>query len=277
MNRYINIKGKLYDFAIPRVMGILNITPDSFYSASRLDSASDILDRARRMIKSGVDIIDIGGYSSRPGAQDISVKEEIDRVRVALDVLKTNFPDQILSIDTFRAEVARFAIEEFEVDIVNDISAGSLDKEMFSLISDKNIPYVLMHMQGTPSDMQLDPQYSDVVHDLILWFSEKIEALVSLGVNDIIIDPGFGFGKSIDHNYELLARLHVFEVLERPMLVGLSRKSMIWKTLSITPEESLPGTIALNSHALKGGANIIRVHDIPEAVQTVKLYKQVSD
>jgi dihydropteroate synthase len=224
-----------------------------------------------------VDIIDIGGYSSRPGAQDISVKEEIDRVRVALDVLKTNFPDQILSIDTFRAEVARFAIEEFEVDIVNDISAGSLDKEMFSLISDKNIPYVLMHMQGTPSDMQLDPQYSDVVHDLILWFSEKIEALVSLGVNDIIIDPGFGFGKSIDHNYELLARLHMFEVLERPILVGLSRKSMIWKALSITPEESLPGTIALNSHALKSGANIIRVHDIPEAVQTVKLYKQVSD
>lgn len=258
-------------------MGILNTSPDSFFEGSRSLSRSSINARIDKMIASGVDIIDIGGYSSRPGADNISVDEEISRIRTALEIVSRNYPQQLVSLDTFRSEVARFGIEEFGVDIINDISGGMLDKNMFSLIAEKNVPYILMHMQGSPETMQNNPVYDNIINDLILWFTERIEKLTSLGVNDIIIDPGFGFGKSIDHNYNLIRDLDKFEILERPVLVGMSRKSMVWKVLDKSPEDSLSGTIVLNTLALSKGANIIRVHDVDEAVDTVKIFIRSCD
>jgi dihydropteroate synthase len=258
-------------------MGILNVAPDSFYKESRsLDSAS-VLSRVRSMIDQGADIIDIGGYSSRPGAESIPADLELSRVRFALEIVRKSFPDQAVSLDTFRAEVARVGIEDYDVDIINDISGGTLDKNMFALIAEKNVPYILMHMQGRPDTMQNKPVYSDIVNDLILWFTQRINVLRSMGVNDIIIDPGFGFGKNMDHNYSLMAGLNRFEILDKPLLVGVSRKSMIWKALGKSPEESLGGTIVLNTLALSKGANIIRVHDVDEAVDTVKIYLRSSD
>lgn len=258
-------------------MGILNIAPDSFFEGSRSVSPSSILERLEKMIGAGADIIDIGGYSSRPGADNISVNEEIFRIRGALEIVRKNYPQQIVSLDTFRSEVARFGIEEFGVDIINDISGGMLDKKMFPLIAEKNVPYILMHMQGKPETMQNNPVYDNIINDLILWFTERINKLASLGVNDIIIDPGFGFGKNLDHNYSLIGGLNRFEILERPIMVGISRKSMIWKELGKTPEDSLSGTIVLNTLALSKGANIIRVHDVEEAVDTVKIFIRSCD
>ncbi len=277
MNKLINIRAKLFDLSVPKVMGILNTSPDSFFEGSRSLSRSSINARIDKMIASGVDIIDIGGYSSRPGADNISVDEEISRIRTALEIVSRNYPQQLVSLDTFRSEVARFGIEEFGVDIINDISGGMLDKNMFSLIAEKNVPYILMHMQGSPETMQNNPVYDNIINDLILWFTERIEKLTSLGVNDIIIDPGFGFGKSIDHNYNLIRDLDKFEILERPVLVGMSRKSMVWKVLDKSPEDSLSGTIVLNTLALSKGANIIRVHDVDEAVDTVKIFIRSCD
>lgn len=277
MNKLINIRGSLLDFSFPKVMGILNIAPDSFFEGSRSVSPYTIIERLEKMIGAGADIIDIGGYSSRPGADNITFNEEISRIRGALEIIRKNYPQQIVSLDTFRAEVARFGIEEFGVDIINDISGGMLDKKMFPLIAEKNVPYVLMHMQGRPDTMQNNPVYDNIINDLILWFTERINTLTSLGVNDIIIDPGFGFGKNLDHNYSLIQGLNKFEILERPILVGISRKSMIWKELGKTPEDSLSGTIVLNTLALSKGANIIRVHDVEEAVDTVKIFMRSSD
>lgn len=258
-------------------MGIMNVAPDSFFKGSRLLSGDSIKIRAKEMVEAGVDIIDIGAYSSRPGAEDITIDEELLRAREALEIVRNDFPDQIISLDTFREEVARVGIDEYAVDIINDISGGSHDDNMFRLIAEKKVPYILMHMQGTPGTMQDNPVYHDIINDLIFWFSRKIEELVTLGVNDIIVDPGFGFGKSIDHNYELIKGLNKFEILERPILVGVSRKSMIWKELDKSPEDSLPGTITLNTLALNKGANIIRVHDIDEAVQTVKVFNRATE
>lgn len=277
MNKFINIRGRLVDFSVPKVMGILNVSPDSFYRESRsLDSLS-VIERVGIMIDSGANIIDIGAYSSRPGADSIPVDLELSRIRSALEIIRKNFPDQTLSLDTFRSEVARAGIEEFGVDIINDISGGALDKDMFPLIAEKNVPYILMHMQGKPDTMQNNPFYGDIINDLIHWFSERINKLTSMGVNDIIIDPGFGFGKSTDHNYSLMAGLDKFEILERPILVGVSRKSMIWKELGKSAEDALSGTIVLNTLALSKGANIIRVHDVEEAVDTVKIFLRSSD
>lgn len=269
--RYINVKGNLIDLGIPRVMGIINITPDSFYTGSRFRDKDEIVKAAEKMLTEGADFIDVGGYSSRPGATDISSEDEKQRVLPAINYILQEFPDTIISVDTFRSDVALDAVKLCGAAMVNDISGGEGDPGMFSLISELNVPYILMHMKGTPSTMQKNPQYNDVVSELLTWFGNKSVTLRESGVKDIIIDPGFGFGKSPSHNFELLRRLSEFSVIGFPVLAGLSRKSMIWKTLDITPDDSLNGTTILNTIALMNGANILRVHDVKEAVEAVRL------
>ncbi len=269
--RYINVGGKLLDLTVPRVMGILNITPDSFYKGSRYNTDKEILMAATGMIGDGADIIDIGGYSSRPGAVDISKEEEIGRVLKAIRLIRRELPEAVLSIDTFRADVAREAVLECGAQIVNDISGGEADTEMYSVVSSLNVPFIIMHMKGNPRTMQTNPVYEDIVADILRWFGEKIFRLQSMGVKDIIIDPGFGFGKTIVHNFELLRKLGDFSIAGLPLLVGISRKSMIWKTLGISADEALNGTTALHAIALANGADILRVHDVKEAVQTRQL------
>ncbi|MFO7851004.1 MAG: dihydropteroate synthase [Bacteroidota bacterium] len=275
MKRTINVRGELIDLSVPKVMGVLNITPDSFYKGSRLSSGAEILNRAIIMLESGADMLDIGGFSSRPGADDISEKEEIKRIRSALEILRKEFPSAILSLDTFRSAVAEIGINDYGVDIINDISAGSIDNKMFDIIEKHNIPYVMMHMKGTPQNMQDNPVYEDILTEIIKWFSDKKQKLVLRGVKDIIVDPGFGFGKTIEHNFILLNKLERFDILGLPVMAGISRKSMIWKTLGISPEESLNGTVVLNTVALMKGVSILRVHDVAEAVQAVKLVSRL--
>jgi dihydropteroate synthase len=273
--QYINAGGKLLDLAIPRVMGILNITPDSFYSGSRYSTDEEILSAATRMLEDGADILDVGGYSSRPGAADISIQEEGARVLKAIKLISREFPEAIISVDTFRADIAREAVVECGANMINDISGGDADSEMFFIIEHLNVPYILMHMKGNPRSMQNKPVYEDIVADILKWFGERIFRLNSSGVKDIIIDPGFGFGKTIDHNFELLRRLGDFSIAGLPVVVGISRKSMIWKTLDISADEALNGTTALNAIALFNGADILRVHDVKEAVQTVQLILRI--
>ncbi len=273
--QYINAGGKLLDLAIPRVMGILNITPDSFYSGSRYNTDEEILSAATRMLEDGADILDIGGYSSRPGAADISIQEESARVLKAIKLINREFPEAIISVDTFRADIAREAVVECGATMINDISGGDADSEMFSTIEKLNVPYILMHMKGNPRSMQNKPVYEDIVADILKWFGERIFRLNSAGLKDIIIDPGLGFGKTIDHNFELLRRLGDFSIAGLPVLVGISRKSMIWKTLDISADEALNGTTALNAIALFNGTDILRVHDVKEAVQTVQLILRI--
>jgi len=273
--RYINAGGKLLDLTIPKVMGIINITPDSFYKGSRYYEEEDILKAAKGMITDGADILDIGGYSSRPGAIDISLEEESDRVFKAIKLVKREIPDAIISVDTFRADVARKAVIEFGAQMINDISGGNADKNMFSVVAELNVPYIMMHMKGNPRTMQDNPVYDDIVADILRWFGERIFRLQSAGVKDIIIDPGFGFGKTSDHNFELLKRLGDFTVAGLPLMIGISRKSMIWKTLGITADDALIGTTALHAAALLNGVDILRVHDVKEAVQTVHLIKRL--
>ena len=271
MSRTINVRGQLIDLSNPKIMGVLNITPDSFYRGSRLNSEAEIIDRASEMLQSGAAILDIGGYSSRPGADDIPEKEELKRVTGALKILRREFPSAILSLDTFRSSIADIAILEYGVDIINDVSAGTIDDKMFDIIEKHGVPYILMHMRGNPQNMQNNPVYDDIVTEIIRWFSAKKHELVLRGVRDIIIDPGFGFGKTIEHNFILLNNLERFNILDLPVLAGLSRKSMIWKTLGVSPEESLNGTVVLNTIALLKGVSILRVHDVSEAVEAVKL------
>lgn len=256
-------------------MGILNITPDSFYKGSRYNSDKEILGAAARMIEEGADILDVGGYSSRPGAKDISQKEEADRVLKAIRIISREFPDAIISVDTFKSDIAREAIVGCGAHIINDISGGEIDTEMYSVVEKHNVPYIMMHMRGDPRSMQNDPIYDDIVADILKWFGERIYRLQSVGVKDIIIDPGFGFGKTIDQNYDLLRRLGDFSITGLPLLVGVSRKSMIWKTLGVTADEGLNGTSVLNAVALTNGADILRVHDVKEAVEAVKLVGKI--
>ena len=272
--RYINIQGTLLDLSIPKVMGVINITPDSFYSGSRVTDEKNIIRTAVKMAEDGADILDIGGYSSRPGADDISVEEEKRRVLKAIRIVSREMPDKIISVDTFRAEIAREAISA-GAHIINDISGGEADNNMFGYVEKMNVPYIMMHMQGNPRTMQKNPVYDDVVADILKWFGERIFRLQSAGVKDIIIDPGFGFGKTVDQSFEMLQRLGDFSVADLPLLVGISRKSLIWKTLNITPEEALNGTSVLNAVALLNGADILRVHDVREAVQAVRLIKEI--
>ena len=270
----ITCSGKLLDLSNPVVMGIINVTPDSFYIGNRFSSTGRVVRRVAKMLEDGARIVDVGAYSSRPGAKDVSAKEELKRLTPALAAIRKKFPDAILSVDTFRAEVARRAVEDFGVAIVNDISGGELDSAMFETVADLNVPYILMHMKGNPLTMQNNPTYENLEHELILYFSEKLKVLNMLGVKDVIIDPGFGFAKSLDHNFELLARLNDFRVFDLPILAGFSRKSMIYKLLNIRPEDALNGTTVLNTIALLKGASILRVHDVREAVEAIQLLEK---
>jgi dihydropteroate synthase len=272
---YINIKGKLLDLSVPKVMGIINITPDSFYRGSRFMGEHEIIRVASDMLSEGADMLDIGGYSSRPGAADVTPEEEKNRVLNALCLIQKTFPEAILSIDTFRADIANEAVLHCGASVINDISGGEADKNMFSVVRDLNVPYIMMHMKGKPENMQENPVYEDVVADLLRWFGERIVKLHSMGVKDVIIDPGFGFGKTATHNYELLDRLGDFSITGLPLLAGLSRKSMVWKTLGVSPDEALNGTTVLNTIALMKGADILRVHDVREAVQAVRLVEMI--
>lgn len=274
-SRYINVGGRLLDLSVPKVMGILNITPDSFYKGSRYTNDEDIIKAAARMIEDGADILDIGGYSSRPGAVDIPVDEEGRRVLKAIKIILREFSDAVISIDTFRAEIAREAVAGCGAQIINDISGGDADAEMFGIVEKLNVPYILMHMQGIPRTMQQNPVYDDVVADILKWFGERIFKLHSVGVKDIIIDPGFGFGKTTEQNFEILQRLGDFSITGLPLLTGMSRKSMVWKTLGLSADEALNGTTVLNTIALLKGADILRVHDVKEAVQAIKLFTKL--
>ncbi|MFC5271268.1 dihydropteroate synthase [Adhaeribacter terreus] len=272
----LNCQGKILSLHEPVVMGILNVTPDSFFAGSRTTSEKTVLERAEKLLTEGAAILDIGGYSSRPGAIDISPEEEQNRIVPAIKSLKQEFPDAVISVDTFRADVAQAAIEAGAA-IINDISGGTIDGRMFATTAALQVPYILMHMRGTPQTMQTLTQYQDLLPEMLRYFAEKVDALRQLGVNDIIIDPGFGFAKTVEQNYEVLRQLEVFRMLELPVLAGMSRKSMTYKTLNIGPEEALNGTTALNMLALTKGAKILRVHDVKEAVQTVKLYLKTTN
>lgn len=258
-------------------MGIINVTPDSFYEGSRAGSEKEIIDSARSMINDGASIIDVGGCSTRPYAPEVSQEEEEKRVLTAISLIKKEMPDAVISVDTFRSQVALRAVTEAGALIINDISGGDADNEMFGVVRRLNVPYIMMHMQGMPGNMQDNPVYVDVVADILKAFGKKIAILQESGVNDIILDPGFGFGKTIKHNFEILKRFSDFTIAGLPLLAGISRKSMIWKTLGITPDDALNGTSVLNAVALMGGADILRVHDVAEAVQTIKLIEKLKD
>lgn len=267
----INLHGRLMDLSVPKVMGILNVTPDSFFSRSRYMSEKGILLRVGQIVDEGADILDVGACSTRPGIELVSEQEELVRLRLALHLIRKRWPDLPISVDTFRAKVAAIVVEEYGIDIINDISGGDMDPEMFATVARLKVPYILMHIQGTPSNMQVNPKYDDMMTEICQYFSKRVADLRALGVNDIILDPGYGFGKTIENNFELLRRLQDFELFDLPILVGVSRKSMIYKYLGTSPEQSLNGTSVLNTMALLGGADFIRVHDVKEAVECVKL------
>lgn len=269
--RYINVNGSLLDLSQPRVMGILNVTPDSFYAGSRTQTEAEIVRRVKQIVSEGAAIIDIGAYSSRPNADNVSAREEMERLRMGLKILFEIQPDTVVSVDTFRADVARMCVEEYGVAIINDIAAGEMDADMFHTVAALNVPYIMMHMQGTPQSMQQHPHYDNLLEEVLLYFARKVQQLRDLGVKDIILDPGFGFGKTIEHNYELLSHLEDFRIFELPLLVGVSRKSMIYRLLDITPQEALNGTTVLDTICLLKGADILRVHDVKEAVETVRI------
>lgn len=269
----LNVGGRLLDLSRPQVMGILNVTPDSFYDGSRCPNDDAVAARVQAILAEGADMIDVGGYSSRPGCADVSVDEEKRRLAIGLEAIRRQSPEAVVSVDTFRAEVARWCVEQYGVQIINDISAGELDDAMFDTVAQLQVPYIMMHMRGTPTSMMQSQylHYDDVVADVLQYFAAKIDRLTYMGVNDIILDPGFGFSKTVDDNYRLMYHLDEFTRIGLPLLVGISRKSMIYKLLDITPAESLNGTTALNVLALLGGANILRVHDVKQAVEAVKI------
>ncbi|MFZ2286860.1 MAG: dihydropteroate synthase [Bacteroidales bacterium] len=271
----INTGGKLLDLSKPKVMGIINVTDDSFYSGSRYTGEQEITEAAGRMLEEGADLLDIGGCSTRPGAQEVPEAVEKERVCKAVSLILKRFPGTVISVDTYRASVAEAAVLNSGATIINDISGGEMDPEMFPFVIRLNVPYIMMHMQGTPRTMQLNPQYDDVVADIIFWFGQRIARLREAGVKDIILDPGFGFGKNADHNFEMLRRLSEFRVAGLPLMAGLSRKSMIWRTLNISPDEALTGTAALNMAALINGASVLRVHDVREAREVITLFEKI--
>lgn len=268
----INCKGKILDLSEPVVMGIINATPDSFYEGHLKYGKDDILQMAGKMISDGATILDIGGQSTRPGSQPIGIEEELERAIPIVASIYEKYPDTVISIDTYNSEVAIAAVAT-GASIVNDISGGSLDKAMIQTVADLKVPYICMHMQGTPANMQKEPKYTDVVKEVLDHFISKLDECSKAGIKDIIIDPGFGFGKTIEHNFQLLKRLSVFSMTNRPILVGLSRKSTVYKTLGITVSEALNGTTVLNTMALLNGASILRVHDVKEAKEAITLYK----
>jgi len=266
----INCNGGLIDLSSPKVMGILNITPDSFFDGGKYSNSNAIVNQVEKMLSEGATFIDVGAYSSRPGAKHISEEEELSRILPVIKLLISEFPSILISVDTFRSDIASQCVQNGSC-IVNDISAGEMDKNMFPAIAKLQVPYIIMHMQGTPQNMQKNPIYKDVVSDLLYYFSKKIAELHELGINDIITDMGFGFGKSICHNYQLLMHLEQFKNLETPILAGLSRKGMLYKPLNITAESALNATTSANTVALLNGASILRVHDVKEAIETIKI------
>lgn len=272
MTHTLNLRGRLLELREPQIMGILNVTPDSFYSDSRTPDEAHITDRVRQMMDEGADMIDIGGYSSRPGADDVTPEEEMDRLRRGLRIVRKLYPEVPVSVDTFRADVARMCIEEEGADIVNDISGGMMDRQMFRTVARLGVPYILMHMQGTPDTMQVAPHYDNLRREVMLYFAERIDRLCQMGAKDIIVDPGFGFGKTLEHNYELMNHLEDFAVFNLPLLVGISRKSMIYKLTGGTPQTSLNGTTVLNTISLVKGAHILRVHDVKAAAEAKQIY-----
>lgn len=267
----LNFRGKALKLSQPKVMGILNVTPDSFFTGSRKQTDQEIETRIRQMVEEGADILDIGAYSSRPFADDVPPQKEMQRLRQGLSILRKLYPEAVVSVDTFRADVARMCVEEFGVQIVNDISGGRLDPEMFKTVAHLGVPYILTHMKGTPQTMQKAPYYEDVMKEVCSFFQSNIRELQEAGVKDIILDPGFGFGKTVEHNYQILHNLDELHMFHLPLLAGFSRKSMIWKVLNITPEEALNGTTVLNTISLLKGAHILRVHDVKECVEVIKL------
>ena len=272
----INVNGSLMSFSTPKVMGILNVTPDSFYAGSRKETTADIAERVEQILTEGADIIDIGAYSSRPNAEHISTEEEMSRLRRGLDIIQKMAPEAVVSVDTFRSDVAAMCVEEYGASIINDISAGELDDQMFATVARLNVPYIMMHMQGSPQNMQAAPHYSHLRTEVMQYFAQKIQELHERGVKDLIIDPGFGFGKTLAHNYELFKPLEDFKLFGLPLLVGISRKSMIYNLLGCTPEEALNGTTVLNTLALAKKADILRVHDVKACVEAVRLFNQMN-
>ena len=270
----LNVKGKLLDLSSPAVMGILNLTTDSFYSNSRINSVELALKRAAEILNEGGKFIDIGAYSSRPGADDVTAQEETDRIVPVVEAISENFPDALISIDTFRAKVARSAVDA-GAHMINDISAGNMDEAMFATVADLKVPYIMMHMRGTPQTMQQNTDYDNLMLDMAGYFADKVSRLKSIGLNDIILDPGFGFAKTLEQNYEVLQRMGDLNFFELPVLAGLSRKSMIYKFLGGGPEQALNGTTTLNTIALMKGANILRVHDVKAAAECIALVTKV--
>ena len=268
---YIHVNGRLMDLSRPQVMGIINVTPDSFYASSRTQTEMALARRVEQVVAEGASILDIGGYSSRAGAADVSPEEEMARLRRGLEVIRRVHPEAVVSVDTFRASVARQCVEEYGVALINDISGGEMDAEMFPTVAALGVPYVLMHMQGTPQTMQQAPHYDHLLRDVFLYFARKVQQLRDLGAKDIILDPGFGFGKTMEDNYALLAHLDEFGIFGLPLLVGVSRKSMITRLLGITPDDALNGTTVINTLCLTKGARILRVHDVRQAVEAVRL------
>jgi dihydropteroate synthase len=271
----LNCAGRLLNLEVPVVMGIINVTPDSFYDKSRVSGVDAAVKEAATMLSEGATILDIGGMSTRPGAKPVSLDEELKRVIPVVKAIKRQFPEAVVSIDTVHAEIARSAAE-VGAGMINDISAGRMDEQMYETVAQLQLPYVLMHMQGTPQNMQLNPSYENVSMEVLDLFIEEIGKLRALGVKDLILDPGFGFGKSIDDNYGLLKKLHVLGIPGLPVLAGVSRKSMIYKTLNVKTEDALSGTVALNFYALQQGAKILRCHDVKEAVQVIELWKKLN-
>lgn len=277
MMHTLNLRGKLYSLCEPKIMGILNVTPDSFYAESRTSDEEHIAARVQQLMDDGADMIDIGGYSSRSGADDVSPEEEMNRLRRGLRVVRRLYPEVPISVDTFRADVARMCVEEEGADIINDISGGMMDRQMFRTVVRLGVPYILMHMQGTPDTMQQAPHYDNLRREVMLYFAERIDRLCQMGAKDIIVDPGFGFGKTLEHNYELFHHLDDFNLFNLPLLVGISRKSMIYKLLGGTPQTSLNGTTVLNTIALMKGVHILRVHDVKEAVEAKRIVMKMKE
>lgn len=277
MMHTLNLRGKLYSLCEPKIMGILNVTPDSFYAESRTSNEEHIAARVQQLMDDGADMIDIGGYSSRSGADDVSPEEEMNRLRRGLRVVRRLYPEVPVSVDTFRADVARMCVEEEGADIINDISGGMMDRQMFRTVARLGVPYILMHMQGTPDTMQQAPHYDNLRREVMLYFAERIDRLCQMGAKDIIVDPGFGFGKTLEHNYELFHHLDDFNLFNLPLLVGISRKSMIYKLLGGTPQTSLNGTTVLNTIALMKGVHILRVHDVKEAVEAKRIVMKMKE
>lgn len=273
----INLNGRLLSLKSPVVMGILNATPDSFYAGSRQATEAAIAQRIETILTEGGTIVDIGGYSSRPDAAEVTETDEWQRIEPALKRMQKDYPDVPVSVDTFRAAIARRAVEEYGVAMINDISGGMLDAQMFETVASLQVPYILMHMRGTPQTMQQHTDYDDLMEEIMLYFAQKVRTLRQLGVNDVILDPGFGFAKTLGQNYELMRSLAEFSLhFDTPLLVGISRKSMIYRLLNTTPEESLNGTTVLNTYALLNGADILRVHDVKAAAEAIEIVKQLT-